>query len=162
MGGSLVGKEEKYHANFGTVKDSYGHTIKKGVDDGFSYTAPVKQFEPNGWGLYDMGGNVSEWVADVYRPLVLPNDNFIIGKPHIRVTSGSGPPGSQHTDDRVIKGGSWVDGSAYLLCASRAKFPENGKSSTIGFRLALISVEGSNTKKQSPLFKSEKQVSSED
>ncbi len=38
-------------------------------NDGFDYTAPVKSFWPNDFGLYDMAGNVNEWVADVYRPL---------------------------------------------------------------------------------------------
>lgn len=38
-------------------------------NDGWDYTAPVKSFWPNDFGLYEMAGNVSEWVADVYRPL---------------------------------------------------------------------------------------------
>ncbi len=38
-------------------------------NDGYIFTAPVMSFYPNDYGLYDMAGNVNEWVADVYRPL---------------------------------------------------------------------------------------------
>jgi len=38
--------------------------------DGYYSTAPVKSFPSNGYGLYDMSGNVAEWVADVYRPII--------------------------------------------------------------------------------------------
>lgn len=39
------------------------------LNDGYEFTAPVKAYAPNGFGLYNMSGNVSEWVMDVYRPL---------------------------------------------------------------------------------------------
>ncbi len=39
-------------------------------DDGADITAPVKTYPPNDFGLYDMAGNVNEWVADVYRPII--------------------------------------------------------------------------------------------
>jgi formylglycine-generating enzyme required for sulfatase activity len=37
-------------------------------DDGYSYTAPVGSYQPNGFGLYDMFGNISEWTADCADP----------------------------------------------------------------------------------------------
>jgi formylglycine-generating enzyme len=43
--------------------------VAGGLNDRAVYTAPVKSFYPNGFGLYNMSGNVSEWVGDVYRPL---------------------------------------------------------------------------------------------
>ncbi len=43
--------------------------VAGGLNDRAFYTAPVKSFFPNAFGLYNMAGNVSEWVADVYRPL---------------------------------------------------------------------------------------------
>lgn len=56
-------------ANFKQGKGDYGG-IAEFSDDGADITAKVKSFPPNEYGLYDMAGNVSEWVADVYRPIV--------------------------------------------------------------------------------------------
>lgn len=60
-------------ANFKQGKGDYGG-IAGWSDDGADITAPVKSYEPNDYGLYDMAGNVAEWVADVYRPIV--DDEF--------------------------------------------------------------------------------------
>jgi gliding motility-associated lipoprotein GldJ len=50
--------------------------VAGGLNDRAVYTAPVKSFYPNGFGLYNMSGNVSEWVGDVYRPLsIVDNDD---------------------------------------------------------------------------------------
>jgi len=43
--------------------------VAGGLNDRAVYTAPVTSFYPNGFGVYNMSGNVSEWTADVYRPL---------------------------------------------------------------------------------------------
>jgi sulfatase modifying factor 1 len=43
--------------------------VAGGLNDNAAVTAEVDQFVPNGYGLYNMSGNVSEWVADIYRPL---------------------------------------------------------------------------------------------
>src|SRR5215213_10294446 len=43
--------------------------VAGGLNDRAVYTAPVKSYFPNGFGIYNMSGNVSEWVGDVYRPL---------------------------------------------------------------------------------------------
>ena len=60
-------------ANFKQGDGDYGG-IAGWSDDGADITAEVKSYEPNGYGLYDMAGNVAEWVADVYRPIV--DDEF--------------------------------------------------------------------------------------
>lgn len=60
-------------ANFKQGKGDYGG-IAGWSDDGADITNAVKSYEPNDYGLYDMAGNVAEWVADVYRPIV--DDEF--------------------------------------------------------------------------------------
>ncbi|MBT8262938.1 MAG: gliding motility lipoprotein GldJ [Bacteroidia bacterium] len=60
-------------ANFKQGDGDYGG-IAGWSDDGADITAEVKSYEPNDFGLYDMAGNVAEWVADVYRPIV--DDEF--------------------------------------------------------------------------------------
>ncbi len=60
-------------ANFKQGKGDYGG-IAGWSDDGADITNAVKSYEPNDYGLYDMAGNVAEWVADVYRPII--DDEF--------------------------------------------------------------------------------------
>lgn len=60
-------------ANFKQGDGDYGG-IAGWSDDGADITAEVKSYEPNDFGLYDMAGNVAEWVADIYRPIV--DDEF--------------------------------------------------------------------------------------
>ena len=56
-------------ANFKLGKGDYGG-IAGWSDDGADITIQVKQYPPNDFGVYDMAGNVAEWVSDVYRPIV--------------------------------------------------------------------------------------------
>jgi len=60
-------------ANFKQGDGDYGG-IAGWSDDGADITAEVMTYEPNAYGLYDMAGNVNEWVADVYRPII--DDEF--------------------------------------------------------------------------------------
>jgi formylglycine-generating enzyme len=82
--------------------------------DGFALASPVKQFPPNGFGLYDMAGNVWEWTSDWYRPdtLATMNDN---------THNPTGPADSFDPDEplakkKVTRGGSFLCHAAY--CAS--------------------------------------------
>jgi gliding motility-associated lipoprotein GldJ len=61
-------------ANFKQGKGDYGG-IAGWSDDNADITAPAKSYPPNDFGLYDMAGNVAEWVADVYRPIVDDESN---------------------------------------------------------------------------------------
>lgn len=56
-------------ANFKQGNGDYGG-IAGWSDDGADITNAIKSYPPNDFGLYDMAGNVAEWVADVYRPII--------------------------------------------------------------------------------------------
>ncbi len=58
----------KIMANYARGRGDY-MGVSGSLNDGHGITGPVKSFWPNDYGLYDMAGNVSEWVLDVYRPL---------------------------------------------------------------------------------------------
>jgi formylglycine-generating enzyme required for sulfatase activity len=84
-------------------------------------THPVRQLRSNGWGLYDMSGNVYEWVWDVYGQY-----------PGTAVD----PVGASSGAGRVFKGGSWSDDPRFARVASRDRIEPGGRYVYLGFRLA--------------------------
>jgi len=70
-GRSLRSEDKNYYGDF-QLNFKRGAGDFSGVatapNDGYQYTAPVRSFFPNDFGLYNMAGNVAEWVLDVYRP----------------------------------------------------------------------------------------------
>ena len=87
--GQRVGRGDQL-ANFKQGKGDYGG-IAGWSDDGADITAQVMSYKPNDLGLYDMAGNVAEWVADVYRPIVddeISDFNYYRGNIYMKTAIG--------------------------------------------------------------------------
>ncbi len=124
----------------GTSKCNYwqgSFPYKNEVTDGFIGSAPVKSFAPNGYGLYDMAGNVWEWCADLY------NNNYYSQFKNISVVNNpKGPLKSFDPDEptvpkRVMRGGSFLCSDAYCSgyrCAARMKSSADSGMEHLGFR----------------------------
>jgi formylglycine-generating enzyme required for sulfatase activity len=87
-------------------------------------THPVRQKQPNAWGLYDMLGNVFEWTGDWY-------DWY-----EVSAGSASDPAGAAAGFIRVVRGGSWNYKARYTRAALTAFTSPDGRSNFLGFRLS--------------------------
>ena len=91
-------------ANFKLGKGDYGG-IAGWSDDGADITIQVKQYPPNDFGIYDMAGNVSEWVSDVYRPIVddEANDfNYYRGNVYLKNVIGEDGKAQTISPDQLV------------------------------------------------------------
>src|SRR6266446_6144585 len=111
------------------------------ADDGFSRTSPVKSFPPNGYGLYDMAGNVWQWTADWYR-----SDYY----KHLADTVGvarnpQGPetsydPAEPNEPKKVHRGGSYLCTDQYCsryIVGTRGKGEVSTGTNHLGFRCVM-------------------------
>ena len=127
----LTESEWEYAARAGTTtRYAFGDSIDKQQakfsdgKPGIGQTVEVGSFAANAWGLYDMHGNVWEWVEDCYVPSYVeaPSDGsaqFILG-----------------CSSRVLRGGSWDYEPQDLRSAVRYKLPPVYRVDEIGFRVA--------------------------
>lgn len=126
-----------------TYADGYANA--RGEDDGFAYTAPVGSFEAgrSPFGLYDMSGNVLEWIFDWY-------DEFFYKDG--QVTYPKGPDAGMA---KVVRGGSWDNVGSDLRTTKRYAVAPNRKEATIGFRCAMDAPDEA----PSPVATSSKEIS---
>ncbi|MBN1124260.1 MAG: SUMF1/EgtB/PvdO family nonheme iron enzyme [Sedimentisphaerales bacterium] len=126
--GDTISHNQANYYSWGGIYYDIGPTrnYHPGWNDGIEpYTSPVCTFSPNGYGLYDMEGNDTEWCNDWYD------------KNYYKISPEINPTGPTNGDYRVIRGGCWAYNATMCRVAERGRGGLNWWLSSTGFRIAL-------------------------
>jgi len=124
--------------------------VRDSGEDGFTGLAPVRSFPPNGYGLYDMAGNVWQWCSDWYRPdyyNLLASTSTVTRNP--QGPDASFDPLEPTEKKRVLRGGSFLCNDQYCsryVMGTRGKGEINSAANHIGFRCVMSPRNISNRK----------------
>lgn len=136
-------KKGEMLANFKRGRGDYAGIAGKS-NDGSITPNEIYSYPANDFGLYNMAGNVNEWVYDVYRPLSYEDFN------DLNPIRRNGYQDEEKNYDksrnnslidnraRVYKGGSWNDVAYWLAPGTRRYMDQDSATATIGFRCAMI------------------------
>jgi len=143
--GKKGGKQGEFLANFKRGRGDYaGIASKSGKfqNDGEILPTNVYDMAPNDYGLYNMAGNMNEWVDDVYRPLSFQDVDDLNPVRRDGVYDEAENYKNTLLDNsiRVYKGGSWRDVTYWLTPGSRRFMHQDSSTNHIGFRCAMISI----------------------
>jgi formylglycine-generating enzyme len=136
-------KKGEMLANFKRGRGDYAGIAGKSNDKAI-ITTEIYEYPANDFGLYQMAGNVNEWVFDLYRPLsytdfsdlnpIRRNEFLDKEKNYDKKNNNS----LVDNKSRVYKGGSWADVAYWLAPGTRRFIDQDSATSTIGFRCAMI------------------------
>ena len=108
------------------------------ADDGYKGTAPVDAYEPNGYGLYNVSGNVWEWTSDWFSPTFhIKTGNVGTGNISAPLDNPQGPPTGQA---KAIRGGSYLCHDSYCnryRVAARTSNTPDSSTGNLGFRCVV-------------------------
>jgi len=129
-------------ANFKRGRGDYGGIIGSRRTDGAIMTNYIWEYPPNDFGLYNIAGNVNEWVYDEYTPLSFEGEEeedeqeggFLAGSNNYN-KAGFNMYGSGRL--RIYKGGSWNDVAYWLSPGTRRFLAQDSSTATIGLRCAM-------------------------
>ena len=105
--GGLIDKKYSWGNDESLARDYANYDGTDGKDKWDETTAPVGNFKPNGYGLYDMTGNIWEWCKDRYN---------------------------KDQEDKVLWGGSWLSNADHLRVAGRSDSTPISRHNSLGFR----------------------------
>ncbi|WP_235941624.1 gliding motility lipoprotein GldJ [Cyclobacterium roseum] len=137
-------RQGDFLANFKRGRGDYAGIAGSVSNDGEIIPTNVYDFPANDFGLYNMAGNMNEWVQDVYRPLSFQDFDDLNPLRKDGVYDEEDTYNTTLIDDnyRVYKGGSWRDVAYWLAPGTRRFMHQDSSSNHIGFRCAMIAVGG--------------------